>query len=41
MRLFEDIDTTGGMEDMSKAQRIKSVLHVRIKMIQRSFKYQT
>ena len=37
MRLYEDIDTTGGMEDMSKAQRVKSMLHVRTKVNRRSF----
>ena len=41
MRLYVDIDTTGGMVDMSKTKRVRSMLHVRTEMIQRSFKCQT
>ena len=41
MRLYVDIDTTGGMEDMSKRKGVRSMLHVRTEMIQRSFKCQT
>ena len=41
MRLYEDIDTTGEMEDMSKTKRVRSKLHDKTKMIQRSFKCQS